>query len=102
MVLGAVIAATGCAPSASSGTFESDNPASRLYAIHRAGLDADASAVVPLVEQLESDDPAIRMMAINALERITGKRLGYNPYADRTERHEAIDRWIEAVRKGQI
>jgi len=51
-----------------------------------------------LVEQLDSDDPAVRVFAINALERITGERLGYNPYANEVARRSAIDAWADAVK----
>ncbi|MCC7145997.1 MAG: HEAT repeat domain-containing protein [Phycisphaeraceae bacterium] len=87
-----------CTPPASKGTFDSENPASRIYAIHRAGNQRDASAIPKLVESLDHDDPAVRMMAILALERITGQRLGYDPYAPEPDRRLAVDRWAQAVR----
>ncbi|MBI1338534.1 MAG: hypothetical protein GC164_16445 [Phycisphaera sp.] len=90
------------APPASEGGFDSDNPASQLYAITRAGQTRDRSAVPELVPLLDSDDPAVRMMSIEALECITGQRLGYNPYGTWSERREATEQWQEAVRKGQF
>jgi hypothetical protein len=42
------------------------------------------------------------MMAIHALERITGERLGYNPYASLSKRRLAVERWGEAVKTGQF
>lgn len=89
----------GCTPPASEGGFDSPDPASKLYAIHRAGEQNDRAAVPQLVQQLDSDDPAVRMMSIDALERITGERMGYNPYGPLPERREAIERWVEAVRE---
>lgn len=91
---------TACTPRASEGTMNSDNPASRLYAIQRAGEERDASAVPQLVESLDSDDPAVRMMAILALEKITGTRRGYDPYAPAMQRHAAVEAWREAVESG--
>ena len=85
------------APPASSGGFDSDNPASRLYAIRRAGENKDRSKIPNLVQELDSDDPAVRMMSINALDRITGQRLGYNPYVDTPARQQAIAAWVKAV-----
>ena len=84
-------------PSPREATLESDNPAGKLYAIRKAGEARDRSKIPALVEQLNHDDPAVRMMAITALDRITGTRLGYNPYADLPERGEAIERWVQAV-----
>ena len=90
----------GCeAPRYSQGSFDSSDPASRLYAIRRAGESKDRSSIKPLVEQLRSDDPAVRVFAIKALEQITGERLGYNPYSDVIERNEAVLVWEEAVKQ---
>ncbi len=80
----------------------SDNPASRLYAIHRAAATGDEAAVPALVESLDHDDPAVRMMAINALERLTGTRMGYDPYAGPVARRQAADAWAAAVREGRF
>lgn len=102
--LGAVVLigtawATGCGPRAGAGGFESDNPAARLYAIQQAAAARDRAAVPQLVEELDSDDPAVRVWAIHALESITGERLGYNPYASPEARRPAIEAWTEAVRQ---
>lgn len=100
--LALALAAIGCAPPASIGGFNSDDPASKLYAIRAAGESRDRSAIPPLVEQLDSDDPAVRVFAINALERITGERLGYNPYADDVGRRAAVERWVDAVKSDRF
>lgn len=91
-----------CAPRAEKGDFDSENPAAKLYAIRQAGDDKDAADVPKLVEQLDSDDPAVRMFAIEALEQITGTRLGYNPYASIEARRPALEQWQAAVREGQF
>lgn len=87
-----------CAPPASTGGFHSPDPASKLYAIRNAGESGDPQYIPELVEQLDDDDPAVRLFAINALERITGQRLGYNPYADEGGRRDAIEAWVDAVK----
>lgn len=93
----------GCRPPAARlGGFDSLDPASKLYAVRRAGEARDRGAVADLVEQLDSDDPAVRMFTINALERITGERLGYDPYAGPAGRREAADAWAQAVRSGRF
>ena len=97
MVMLAVVV-SGCTPPASRGGFDSDNPASKLYAIRKA-----TKADIPqLVEQLESDDPAVRMMTINALGRLTGQRMGYNPYDSMPDRRESVDKWVQAVASGRF
>ena len=95
------ISLSSCAPRASEGDFYSDNPASKLYAIHRAGSARDPKAVKPLVDLLNDDDPAVRMEAINALERITGQRMGYNPYGSVVQRRPAIERWAAEANSGK-
>jgi len=97
-----LLASTGCFPAASEGGLQDPNPASRLYAIRRAGEQRDLTAMPRLVEQLDHDDPAVRVTAILALERMTGERLGYNPYANTEERAHAVDRWEQAVREGRF
>jgi hypothetical protein len=93
----------GCSgPAASQGGFDSDNPASRLYAIVRAGHQQQRSAIPDLIESLDSDDPAVRMLAIKALDNITGTRMGYNPYGNRIDRRRALDAWLEAWRSGRF
>lgn len=93
----ATVTLTGCAPRASEGQLDSPNPASRLYAIRRAGAERDWNAVPALVEQLDSDDPAVRVFSIQALERITGRPRGeYDPYAPLLQRQAAIDTWRRA------
>ncbi len=87
-----------CAPPASTGGFHSPDPASKLYAIRNAGESGDPRHIPPLVEQLDNDDPAVRLFAISALERITGERLGYNPYADEAGRRAAVEAWVDAVK----
>lgn len=100
MLIGVAAAGMGllsaCTPAASSGDFDSADPASKLYAIVRAGETKDASAIPHLIEQLNSDDQAVRMYAIGALRRITGEDMGYVYYAPPAEREAAIQRWLEA------
>jgi 23S rRNA A2030 N6-methylase RlmJ len=49
---------------------------------------------------LGSDDPAVRLYAIVALEKITGERRGYSPYDPPYEREQAIERWVAALKDG--
>jgi hypothetical protein len=92
----------GCAPRATEADFESPNPASKLYAIRQAGAERDVSKVPALIEQLDSDDPAVRMYSIIALDKIVGRRLGYSPYDPPWKREPTVQAWVEAYRSGQV
>jgi len=103
LFLSCTLLAVGCrAPSARSGDLHAADPASKVYAIIEAGRTQDRASVGALVEQLDSDDPLVRVMTINALQHITGTRLGYNPYAPAADRQPATQRWVEAVNKNSF
>ena len=86
------VALSGCIPSTPSG-FDSPDPTSRLVAISKAGESGARSKVPDLIEQLESNDPGARLLAIRSLERVTGETLGYH-YADPWwARSNAVRRW---------
>ncbi len=86
-----------CGPSAIDGGFDSANPAARMYAIEHAARQGDTSAIKQIVEQLDSDDPAVRFIAIGALKRLTGETLGYDHAAPLEQRELAIKRWEKFV-----
>jgi hypothetical protein len=88
----------GCAPPVSRGGFDAPDSASRAYAIERAAGQRDLTKLQSLVEQLDADDPLVRMMAITTLERLTGQTHGYRHYDPPEAREPAIQRWQEAVR----
>ena len=50
-----------------------------------------------LVEQLSSNDPAARLLAIRSLERLTGETFGYEHAGPEWARREAIGRWVSYV-----
>jgi hypothetical protein len=98
--LAGVIAAAcvgACSPKMVQG-FDSPEPAARNVAIVQSVDQPDSPGTLRgLVSMLSSDDPATRLLAIAALERRTGQRLGYDPGAPDQERKEAIrawDRWL--------
>ncbi|MEX0741161.1 MAG: HEAT repeat domain-containing protein, partial [Phycisphaeraceae bacterium] len=93
---------SGCTPAVSEGGFNAPDPGSKLYAIIRAGQTRDRTAIPHLIEQLESDDQAVRMYSILALDRITGTRLGYIHHAPSHHRQAAVARWVEAYRTGEL
>lgn len=96
------LALLSCAPPAIEGGFHSGNPASKLYAIEQAVRTDDSDALPQIVEQLDSDDPLVRMVAISALERMTGRTYGYRHYDPAPMRAEAVLRWRAALRSGEV
>ena len=94
----------GCADPGSAVGFDEADPAARLRAVREAGREEKGDreggrTQRELVEMLDSDDPAERMLAIRALERLTGQTLGYEHAAGEAERREAVERWVEWCRE---
>ncbi len=72
----------------------SDNdPADKIPAIEQAVRQHDTHVEPQLVAGLDSDDSAIRLYCIDALQRMTGQTLGYQFFLDHEQRAPAIDRW---------
>ena len=92
--LGMVLAAgAGCVPIPKG--FDSPEPAARIEAAVQAAGAGDADAIPDLIALLDSDDPATRLVSINALHRLTGQTLGYVHAAPPEEREAAVVRWVE-------
>ncbi len=91
-----------CGPAMTEGGFDAASPAARSHAIEQAARAGDLDAVPKIVEQLDADDPAIRMLAIDALHRLTGETYGFHHYDPPHERHAAIQRWVTAVQSGAV
>jgi hypothetical protein len=94
LVLPAGVRITGCAAPPLDQGFDSPEPASRIYAITRAAREGDPAALAGLVQSLESDDAAVRFLAIAELKRRNGgDDLGYRAYEAPHLRAEAVERW---------
>ena len=74
-------------------SLQNKDPAGKIPAMKQAAERQDRSAVPDLVQTLESDDPAERLYAIEALRRITGQDLGYNYYGSDEQRASGVQRW---------
>lgn len=96
-VVGVVSAGCGSAPAG----FDAADPTQRLDASISAAARRDPEAVPDLIRLLDSDDPAVRLVAIRALERITGLTQGYDYAAPEAERAQAIERWVRWVEQGR-
>jgi hypothetical protein len=98
-VTAAVLAGGSCAPPATEGGFDSGNPAAKIYAIEEAVRAGDRShpTLRAIVEQLDSDDPAVQFAAASALYRLTGQTHGYRLADPPEQRRRAADRWVRAL-----
>ena len=105
---GLLLALVGCEASLARSDVISDlqhvDAVLRADAALRAGQMDPASPaareVLPhLVDRLSDTAPEVRMTAIVSLERLTGQRMDYSPYASPADRQEAIDRWRQRLRQ---
>jgi hypothetical protein len=69
------------------------DPSVKIPAIKRAVAGEDRKVVSQLVEDLDSDDPAIRLFAIRALQKLTGQTFDYRYYEGEMGRRDAVNRW---------
>jgi hypothetical protein len=92
----------GCRAPRPEPSLASENPQALIPAIRGVAEDGELSAAPALVASLESDDPAVRLYAIEALERMTGRTLGYRYYADAPARRDAVARWRRWLNDGRV
>jgi hypothetical protein len=94
--IGAMLAIAGCGGGAREPRVVTNpDPSVKIPAIKQAVRQGDADVVPQLVKDLDSDDPAVRLYAIEALERLTGQTFGYRYFDDERERAPALKRWQE-------
>lgn len=72
---------------------ENPDPSIKIPAMKVAVEKKDLRAACQMVRDLESDDPAVRFYAIEALYKLTGERMGYEFYVDADQRQAAVKRW---------
>lgn len=88
----------GCAGPGLEAGFDAPDPGARLHAVQAAARDNDRRAIPQLVVMLDSDDPAVRMLSIRTLERMTSQTLQYDYSAPLAERRAAVARWNQWLR----
>lgn len=91
----------GCATSVEP-SYDDPAPEARLGAIRASAAAGNRADVPRLVECLSSDDPAVRLAAIEGLKRITDTTLGYRASAPPQDRERAIAKWTDWVREQGI
>lgn len=79
---------------------EHEDPSVRVAAIVEAGQNKDRKAVPFLVDRLGDSDSCVRFYAILALEKITGKTMGYRYYEVPQQRAAAEERWRQWLGTG--
>ena len=89
----AAAATTSCTAPRPPLTVTHDDPGIKIPAIKKAVRENDKSVVPQLVEELSSDDPAVRFFAIQALEELTGQTFGYQYFEDEAGRMTAVGKW---------
>jgi hypothetical protein len=65
----------------------------KIQAIKQAVAAQDRRQAADMVNALESDDPAVRMYAIEGLQRMCGQDFGYRYYAEPDQRRPAVEKW---------
>lgn len=100
--MAALLLIVGCRFPAREGGFDSVHPSARLSAIERAARQGDRTALPRIVESLDADDPLERFLAIQSLERLTGTTLGYDHAAPRSDREDAVVRWLAFARSEDL
>lgn len=94
---------TGCNGSAGDRRrLQSLSPIERARATIAVAEARDARAIHKLVDLLEDADPAVRMFAIQALVRLSGKDYGYRYYRPELQRGAAVKRWRAALRDNEV
>lgn len=101
-IVAAVLTVSGCGSSNARRQLGSINPQERAEAIVELTDQGDRNAAAQFVALLDDDDPAVRMYAIVALEKLFGRDYGYEYYSRPAERRVAIARWQAALQSGAL
>ena len=88
------LAVHGCALPGNEASFDSIDPTARSHAALEAAKRDDRRSIPALITMLGSSDPALRLIAAETLERLTGRTFGYEASAPVGEREDAVERWV--------
>ncbi len=78
-----------------------EDPTIRAEAIRAAARAGDAEAVPYLVDRLTDTEAEVRLFALTALRKITGRTMGYRYYDAPAKRMEAVRRWRRWLEAGR-
>jgi hypothetical protein len=87
------LASAGCSEPTGPRVVANPDVSVKIPAIKEAARTRDRAEIDAMIEQLASDDPAVRFYAIEGLRRATNQTLGYRYYDDEEQRKVAIARW---------
>lgn len=93
LLLLASVALCGCQAQSIQADLLDSDPSRKIPAIKAAADHGDKSKAKHLVDDLESDDPAVRLYSIHALKDLTGRTFGYRYYDEDAQRAAAVVRW---------
>lgn len=82
-----------CRPPRPPLRIDDPDPIVKIPAIKKAVREQDRRQIELLISDLDSDDAAVRMFAIEALQRLTGEDLGYRYWDNEIDRRPALERW---------
>ena len=92
LLFGAIIL-SGCSLPKMTRALNDTDPTAKIPAIKSSGASRNRESVTQLIDELESDDSAVRFYAIRALKDITGESFGYRYFDDELERRDEVARW---------
>lgn len=99
------LALLGCSGYTGPRSVVNEDPAVKIPEIREAVARGDKSVMPHLVNDLDNDDPAVRLYAIGALQRLSGQNIAYDwTEEDRAARRPAIDKWrayVEGAEEGK-
>ena len=100
IVVAVLLPAAGCTAPRRPLVVTDPDPAVKIPAFKKAVRTKDRAAVRQLVADLDSDDPAVRLFAIDALRRLTGQNFGYRYYDGEEQRRPAVEQWRQWANAG--
>jgi hypothetical protein len=69
------------------------DPSVKIPAMQKAVREHNRAILPQLIQELDSDDPAVRLYANHALEQLTGEEFGYQYFAGEDQREAAARKW---------
>ena len=94
-----IILIGGCSAPREPRLISNPDPSGKIPAYKIAVENKDLSHAKQMVDDLESDDPAVRFYAIEGLQRLTGETFGYEFYLDEEQRKPSLGRWKQWLAK---
>ena len=93
---GGLLILAGCAgPDRYVRMLGSPDPVERAQATSHLADMGSRGAIPHLIDRLSDEDHFVRVGAVSALRKITGRRFGYNARASQAQRDEAAGRWSD-------